>query len=197
MNRYARWLVLGAAALPLVAAADVYKCKAPNGKISYSGQMSMEKGVKCEPIFVKKPPTQIEAQPAPMPQGNAAATQPASAVPPAGQVAVPPATQAAQPPVPPVALPKTPADTELENKRKQQEADEAKKHAEKEAADKLAEQKMKEDNCKLARSNLQTYQRGGRIIRNDEKGEKVYLDDKEIQQKLNEAQQEVSRWCGS
>lgn len=188
MNKYGRLLVLGLVIMPLAAAGETYKCRAPNGKISYSGQMSLERGVKCDLIFVKKPPiSQAEMPPVGNPpSGIASPSQPAqSAQPPA-------AANAAKPPVPAA---KNPADIELEAKRKQQEAVEAKKKADKAGENKMAEQKLKDDNCMAAKSNLQLYQAGGRISRVDEKGERVYLDDNEIKQKMEAAKAEAARWC--
>jgi hypothetical protein len=193
MKRYARWLALSLAMLPLAAAADVYKCKSPGGKVTYTGQMSMEKGVKCEPMFVKKPPlSQMDAPPAPAVPAEGASVPPPAVTPAQAAPAAAPVSPAPQAATQPSAPQKTPADIELEAKRKQQESLEAKKKAE----DKAAEQKQKEENCKNAQANLRIYQMGGRVTRVNEKGEKIYLDDNEIKQKLGEAQQEVNRWCG-
>lgn len=180
-----KWLALGLALLPLAAGAETYKCRAPNGKISYSGQMSMERGVKCEPMFVRKPPTQVVEPTAEMQMpGNVMPQDPANMPADAARSAAPPTPAA-----------KTPADLELDAKRKQMEEEEARKKADKEAQDKIAQQKIKEENCAAAQANLRTFQSGGRISRVDEKGEKVFLDDNEIKQRAEEAQQEVSRWC--
>lgn len=186
MNKYGRLLVLGLAIMPFAAAGETYKCRAPSGKISYSGQMSSERGVKCEPMFVKKPAiSQAEMPPAvdSLP-GKAGPSQP-------GQPPGP--ADAAKPTAPQ----KTPADMELDAKRKKQAAEEAKKKADKANEDRQAEQKLKDENCKAAKANLQTYQVDGRISKINEKGERVYLDDNEVKQKLDEAKQQVSRWCGS
>lgn len=188
MNKYCRLLVLGLAIMPFAAVGETYKCRAPSGKISYSGQMSSERGVKCEPMFVKKPPiSQAEIPPAveSLP-GKAGILQPGQPPVPADAAKLKPATPQ-----------KTPADLELDAKRKKQEAEEAKKKADKANEDKQAEQKIKAENCKAAKANLQIYQIGGRISKIDEKGERVYLDDNEIKRKMDEAKQEVSRWCGS
>lgn len=188
MNKCSRLLVVGLVLMPLAAAGETYKCRGPNGKISYSGQMSLERGVKCEPLFVKKSPiSQIETPPA----SGAVPKVPGSSQPAQAQPPVP--ADATKPKMPE----KTPADIELEAKRKQQEAEEAKKKADKASASKLAEQKLKDDNCKAAKANLQLYQAGGRISKADDKGERVYLDDNEVKQKLDEAKQEVSRWCAN
>jgi hypothetical protein len=56
---------------------------------------------------------------------------------------------------------------------------------------------MKEENCQNAKSSLKTYQAGGRITKFNEKGEKSFLDDAEIKQKTEKAQQDVDKWCGA
>ena len=56
---------------------------------------------------------------------------------------------------------------------------------------------MKEESCQSAKVNLRTYQAGGRISKVNESGEKIPMSDAEIQQKTQEAQKEVDKWCGS
>ncbi len=155
-----------------IANADAYKCRTPDGKITYAGQMSLTPGVKCEQMFVKKAPiTQTE-----VPQPS---EKPTPTIDPAKKAEL------------------SAADKELETKRKKTETDEAKKKSEKAAADKLAEQKIREDNCQNAKTNLLTYQQGGRITRINENGERVFLEEAEIQQKTEEAQKEIAKWCGT
>lgn len=191
--------------LSMQAGAETYKCHMPDGKISYMGQMPMVKGAKCEAMFVKKQSvTTMEAVPAPG-QANAAGGPPPNPATAAGQLPVP-----GQPPVPLKQAPpapqnaagpapqqpqRSPEDMDLEAKRKKQEAADAQKKADQDKESKLAQQKVKDENCQKARANLQTYQIGGRITKIDEKGEKVYLDDNEINQKLDAARQDVAKWC--
>lgn len=73
-------------------------------------------------------------------------------------------------------------------------AQERKAKAEKQAkAEK--EQQMRELNCSRAKRKKAGYDIGGRIYEVDERGERSYLSDKEIQQRRNAAQQEVEKWC--
>lgn len=163
--------------LPCGVMGETYKCVLPNGKISYSGQLLQTLGAKCEQMFVKKPPTTTQTEPTPT---ETTPEKPAT-----------PADAAAKPAEKPA------ADKELEDKRKKADAAEAKKKADKAAEDKLAEQKMKEENCQNAKNNLRTYQIGSRLTKINEKGEKVFLDDAEIKQKMEQAQKDVDQWCGA
>lgn len=57
------------------------------------------------------------------------------------------------------------------------------------------EQKMKEENCKNARTSVSNYQIGGRIYKVNEKGERVYMGDEEIKNSLARAEQDVAKYC--
>jgi hypothetical protein len=175
MNKSSCLLILSVsslAMLPVNAVGDTYKCRAPDGKISYANQMPMTPGIKCEQMFVKKPP---------MTKGEDEASAPASE-----QAAAPAGAEAAKP-----APQKTPADKNSDPKQKKAEADAAKKKADEE---KLANQKLKEDNCRNAKSNYNTYQTG-RIRKTSETGEYIYLNDAEVKQNQEQAKQEVDKWC--
>lgn len=194
MRKHFGWWMLVLVLLPMQAGAETYKCHMPDGKISYTGQLPMVKGAKCEAMFVRKQPvTQAESPPANAPQPNAGAPVPGQ--PPAQLKQAPPAPQNAAAAAPAPQQQKSPEDMALEAKRKQQEAADAQKKADQDKENKLAQQKVKEENCQKARANLQTYQIGGRISKINENGEKVYLDDNEINQKLDDARQEVAKWC--
>ncbi len=172
-------IVLSLATLPMTTIADTYKCRAPDGKITYAGQMSLTPGVKCEQIFVRKPPmTQTTS-------GSETSTteKPENAEPQAS---------ATTPPVE-----KSSADKKFEAKRKKADSDEAKKKANDDAERKLAEQKLKEENCQNAKNNVQTYSHGGRISKINEKGEREFLEDNDIKQKLEQSQKDVDKWCGT
>lgn len=176
MSKICCILLLGLATLSLNAMGETYKCRSPDGKVGYAGQISLTPGVKCEQIFVKK--QAVVVQEAPPATGTEGA-------PPAEINPIPsPPPEAAVPP--PAAAP--------------QKADAAKKKPEKaapekSASDKQAEQKIKEENCQAAKANLRIYQAGGRVSKVNENGEKVYLDDAEIKQKTQDAQKEVDKWC--
>jgi len=51
-------------------------------------------------------------------------------------------------------------------------------------------------NCELARSNLQSASAGGRITRRNAQGELEYLDENDLDQARDRAQQAVNEWCG-
>jgi len=77
------------------------------------------------------------------------------------------------------AAPKTPADQEQAFRKRAQDREKA----DKESEQKLAEAKRKEDNCRAARDQLATFEFGGRITQINAQGERVYLDDAQIEQR--------------
>jgi tRNA nucleotidyltransferase (CCA-adding enzyme) len=87
--------------------------------------------------------------------------------------------------------PQTAAEQEQAFRKRQQEQQEAAKKQ----SQKAAEAKEKQENCSTARSQLAQYEIGGRITRFDEKGERSYLSDAEIDQEKARARVEVDRWC--
>lgn len=116
-------------------------------------------------------------------------------VPPPGVKATPlrPATgPATQPPAKEASkAPLTPAEQELEFRRRQKEKEEA---AAKEAQAKQAAEAEKV-NCENARQTLRTLESGQRITKTDEKGERYFLDDAQIAQETARAREAVSSWC--
>lgn len=50
-------------------------------------------------------------------------------------------------------------------------------------------------NCDLARGNYNTVSVGGRITRVDENGERVFLNDEEIEKARVEARKSMDQWC--
>jgi len=89
------------------------------------------------------------------------------------------------------ATPKTPAEEEQAFRKRQQEQQEAQKKA----AEKTAEAKQKEENCRRAREQLAQLEAGGRITRFNEKGEKSYLDDDQVNQEKARARSLSGQWC--
>jgi len=89
------------------------------------------------------------------------------------------------------AAPKTIAEREAELKKAQQ--------AKQEAADKAAQKQAAADalkaSCATAQQNLRTLQDGIRMVEIDANGERSYLDDKQRQQRIEKAQQEISNLC--
>jgi hypothetical protein len=80
-------------------------------------------------------------------------------------------------------------ETELRKKQK----------ADKEAAEKAAREKAskdaKQDNCNQAKLSLKELESGMRMMELDAKGESVYLDDEQRQQRITKTQQDISRMC--
>ncbi|MFH1605210.1 MAG: DUF4124 domain-containing protein [Pseudomonadota bacterium] len=76
-------------------------------------------------------------------------------------------------------------------RKRQQEA----AKAEQEAAQKQAQAREREQNCKRAKIALAQYQAGGLQMRINEKGERVYLDEKQIAQDAERARQDVAKAC--
>ncbi len=59
------------------------------------------------------------------------------------------------------------------------------------------ERKALEANCSRSKRKLAGYRIGGRIYEVDEQGERSYLSDSDIQQRLEAAQKEVDKWCSN
>ena len=87
--------------------------------------------------------------------------------------------------------PLTPAEQELEFRRRTKEAQEAAAKADKERRD--AEEKKV--NCETARQSLQTLESGQRIMRLDSKGERYFISDTQRAQDTARAREAVSQWC--
>jgi hypothetical protein len=82
----------------------------------------------------------------------------------------------------------------------EREADLKKEKAEQQsAADKAAQKKAAEDtlkaNCLSAQENLRSLQSGARIMQIDANGQRSYLNDTQLQQRIENAQQNVNRSC--
>jgi len=60
---------------------------------------------------------------------------------------------------------------------------------------KQAEARQKEENCARARAALTNLEMGGRQVRIDEKGERVFLEDAQIAQETARARQDVAAAC--
>lgn len=61
--------------------------------------------------------------------------------------------------------------------------------------DKEAQVKLNEENCKAAKSNLASYNQGGRIYKMNEKGEREYLDDAGLKAGADKAQKDAAQYC--
>jgi hypothetical protein len=87
--------------------------------------------------------------------------------------------------------PKTPADQEQAFRKRLQDREKG----DTETEQKLAEAKRKEDNCRSARERLATFEFGGRITQINPQGERVYLDDAQIEQQRAAARAMVAQAC--
>ncbi len=82
--------------------------------------------------------------------------------------------------------------SEQELAKKKREIDEVEK---KNKAEKEAQAKQKQLNCTAAKSNYQSYSQGGRIYKTNEKGERIYLGDKELADGAAQAKREINEYC--
>ena len=87
--------------------------------------------------------------------------------------------------------PKSPAEQEIEfRKRRTEQADAAKKDQEK-----ATEAAQREENCRNSRGTLVSLEAGGRQTRFNDKGERYILDDAQTARELERARQAVDQWC--
>ncbi|TCV90127.1 DUF4124 domain-containing protein [Sulfurirhabdus autotrophica] len=86
---------------------------------------------------------------------------------------------------------KTMNDKEVDFRKRRVEAAEAQKKQDQAAI----ESKQKQENCNNARGNVRSLQEGGRVVKFDDKGERVYLDDAARQKSLENAKKAVEDWC--
>lgn len=89
------------------------------------------------------------------------------------------------------AAPKTAAEQEQAFRQRRAEAEEKAKKDEKVAL----ENKAKADQCAAMRRELTAMQSGQRIVRTDDKGERVFLEDKQIQQEIGRLQRDIGANC--
>lgn len=87
--------------------------------------------------------------------------------------------------------PLTPAEQELEFRRRIKEAQEAAAKQERERR----EAEERKANCARAKEALATLQSGQRIARTDASGERYYLDDAQREQEAAKARESVASWC--
>lgn len=157
-------------ALPSLGNAEIYKWRDKNGSIRYS-DTPPPSNIKQEAIGGKralKPTAQAPVAPV-------ANEQPA------------PADKEAAKDSPPVP---GSADEEAATKRQS--------NAEAEKNNKLEKEKQeaaRAENCKAAKSNLASYEQGGRVYKMNEKGEREYLDENDFKAGREKATQEINENC--
>ena len=153
--------------LPLQGNAEIYKWKDKNGSTRYS-DTPPPSNIKQETIGGKK---------AAKPAGEVPLVPPASA----------PVTKDAEKDSPPV-----PGSAEEEAAAKRQNTAEAEK---KNKQEQEAEANRKAENCKVAKARYETYKQGGRIYKINEKGEREYMGDNDLQDGKAQAQKEMDENC--
>ncbi len=164
-------LACGLALLPGVAmSTDVYKWKDASGNIRYSDMPPS--GNTPYSLITGKKPERAKAQ-----EDSAAAAQADADAAKSGMTGGDKTGAASS--------------KEIEAKKRKAEAEKQQKQEQQ----KQEEQKIRDQNCANAKSNLQNYKQGGRMYKFDDKGERQYLDDKDIASGLQKAQQEVDQWC--
>jgi hypothetical protein len=169
-----RILLLCLIMLPTLANAEIYKWKDKDGKVRYS-DIPPPSNVPQESLYGKKIPKPT-GQPPLMPvEGDATAAankEKAAAKDKAGSDKAPVSKEEA-------------AAKRAKDAEQQKKEDDAKQ----------AELKVKQENCKAAQANLKTFSDGGRLVRTNEKGEREYLGDADIQKAKAEAQKDVENYC--
>jgi hypothetical protein len=169
------------------ASAEIYKWKDKAGKTQYSDSPPLS-NIPYTTLSGKKAPPAAGAVPAAGAPANGQPPQPGQPKPEAmpKDKAAPNATGDDGDPNPS----KHKVSEDLKEKAAKDE--EAKKQVEEKAA---AEKKAKDQACKDARSRLAQFQQGGRIYRVNEKGERDYYGDKEIEAELENAKSDVAANC--
>jgi hypothetical protein len=166
--RVARWIGLMLCGLVAAAAhAQGYKWVDKNGHIQY-GDIPPP-GVKATPLGAPPPPIGSPAS-----SGSAPSA--------AGKEGAAPAAHKG---------PMTPAEQELEFRRRMKEAQEAAAKAEKERQ----QAQEKQQNCERAKEALRTLESGQRVVRVDEKGERYYMNDQQRSAEAAQAREQVRQSC--
>lgn len=110
---------------------------------------------------------------------------------PARPTAVPPAAPTSAASGAPTLAPKT-EDTELDAKRKKAEQD----ATEKKKADEAKAAAVRAENCARAKEQMRTLDSGVRVSRTNEKGERVFMDDKARAQETQRTRDAMASECG-
>ena len=173
-------LLLCAMMLPSIATAEIYKWKDSDGSMRYS-DVQPPSNVKQEAMYGKKIVTPTGLAPLTAVEGDATIEMNKDKA---------------------ATIKKTTADKEATEAKKADKTPLTKEElAAKRAKDKKAEEdnqanlKIKQENCKAAKSNLATFINGGRIAKTNEKGEKHFLSDADISEGKTQAQKDVDQNC--
>jgi hypothetical protein len=171
-----RVLLLCLIMLPTLASAEIYKWKDKDGRVRYS-DVPPPSNVQQEALYGKKIPKPTGQPPLAPVEGDATA-------------AMNKEKAAAKDKA---ASDKVPMSKEEEAAKRAKDAEQQKKVDEA----KQAELKVKQENCKVAQASLRAYSDGGRLVKTNEKGEREYLGDADIQKAKIDAQRDVEKYCDS
>lgn len=157
-------------ALPSLGNAEIYKWRDKNGSIRYSDT---------------PPPSNIKQEAI----GGKRALKPAAQAPvaPVANEQPAPADKEAAKDSPPV-----PGSADEEAAAKRQSNAEAEKNNK---LEKEKQEAARAENCKAAKSNLASYEQGGRVYKMNEKGEREYLDENDFKTGREKATQEINENC--
>lgn len=155
-------------AAPLLSHAEIYKWKDKDGSIRYT-DTPPPSNVKQEAIGGKKKPVTPTGKEPLAPVENVRQTSPKMNDSLPGPVSA--------------------ADEAAAQRQRNAEAEKRNKQ------EKEAEAKRKAENCKAAKANYETYAQGGRVYKMNEKGEREYMDDKDLQAGKEQAQREINENC--
>ena len=64
------------------------------------------------------------------------------------------------------------------------------------AADEQMAEEQRAKNCQDSRNRMETYLTSRRLYKEDDAGERVYLDDEQIMQARSDAQADIQKYCG-
>jgi len=166
-----RILVLSALSVYTAAAqAQVYKCIDASGKTTYL-QSPCPSGAKSTAISRIVPPAPPQPEPAAVEGGAEKAGNAGKAAKASG--------------------PKTAAELEQAFRKRKQEQEKLQEKEEQ----KLADAKVREDNCRNSRLQVINLESGARLSRLDEKGDRNYLSESQIEQEKAGARKLVEQWC--
>jgi len=88
-----------------------------------------------------------------------------------------------------------PAKTAVQQDKELQKARDKVKEGEKKSEEKEARARAEAERCNSAKAAYAQYQLGGRITKLDDKGEKIFLGDDEIDAARERARQQVDQYC--
>ncbi len=172
--------------------ADIYKWRDSNGSVHYS-DVAPPSNIKQEAMYGHKVPqlNGFEAAPALKGEVNSEANQDKSAANKAKSAPDKPAIDK-------TTIDKVASEKKVDSKKTDKAQPSKEEAATKSKEDELksqAELKIKQENCKSAKSHLAIYNLGGKIANINEKGEKYYLKDADISQAKADAQSKVDEYC--